>query len=536
MKLKKYVEIYQGMPAAELAKALNVSVADVESSISSLEDMMCAVQIYGAVPICFTNAALLELTLTTYNQVDLFRPTVTVMGHINHGKSSVVEALTAEAICDKEAGKITQATSIYQMKDNKFLLVDTPGHNVLGKMREIMIPISEIVVIVVAANTGIQDQTIKIIEQTNHKDRILCVNKIDLPNRVPNEEIYRKCASYGLTCSQYSEYGDVPVVHISVKEKKHLNDLVQCIHTLIDERKYKTDIYRHAVGYILNSFIQAGRGRMIRVLLKAGACKIGDEFCLNASVHSIGRMFINGIQAKKTDYAIAGDFVDIVCDAKCTMGTLFFIINNAKMQNSVCRLQLITSEPLDAARLFAVYVLNAQQRLVLTSILPKNSIVRVNLNNNVTDEDIAFAREQGVSMIIWHKISVATEQTLHTNKIKYLASENLLIGTIEEFLAPPVEVVEEKKIIGTACIKAVFHMKKDIIIGCDVKSGKILIGNKIMVKKDDVLITEGTIRSLQHKRENIEEAKMGIECGIVLKDAKADIEYEVGMMVECIEA
>lgn len=547
--IKKYVEIYEGMPLLELSKSLLISEAEIIQNIGnnpSLEDLICIVQLYDGVPICLKSLSLLKITIESVNQVDIYTPCISIMGHINHGKSSIVGSLVSKDICSKEAGNITQNISLYNFTSNKqsFILIDTPGHSALDNMRNIIIPLSEIIIIVVAANAGPEAQTFKIIENTNHKDRILCLNKIDAPNLVNEEYIYQKCANYGLVCNFFNENNELPVVKVSAKNNDNLQELIDQIIHMINTKKYRTDLCRPASGYILDAFIVVGKGRLIRVLLKSGSCTIGDNFCLGGEIYTINRMFINGVTlCKKNEYVKAGCFVDIVCDAKCSMGDLFFIINNKKMQNEICALQIkdnMENHNKDINKQFVVYISTLQQHNLLANILPKHSIVKIIMHDNITKEDIIFAKEQNLEMIIWYKINNNIVDLLTQYNIKYISSPNLLIGDIETFMKEDIIEEAKDKICGQAVIKAIFFMKKDVVLGNDVKSGKIVLGNKCIIIRNDKEIGRGIIRSLEHNRETITEAKMGLECGLIIKDITYtnNIKFDnfiIGDTISCIE-
>lgn len=545
LEMKKYVEIYENMPLVSLAKLINVNVDELKQNIGNdmtIDNIMQTVQLYEFIPICTTNLQLLKLTIEQIMATDIVKPVVSIMGHINHGKSSLVETLTQQNICSNEAGNITQNISLYSfnLPQTEFTLIDTPGHSALNTMRNIIIPLSDIIILVIAANSGPQEETIKIIEQTNHKNRIVCLNKIDSPNVINEYYIYNTCIQHGLSCNYDDIVNQTPVVKISATKKQNIDLLIQEIHNMILKQQFKTDIRRPAIGYIIDAFIQQGKGRIIRILLKAGQCQIGDTFCLSGETYTIGRMWINNILCKKGEMAIAGNYIDIICDAKCNMGDLFFIVNNnKKLQNAICQLQInqITNMSVNENHKFIVYIQTVQQYTLLSSMLPVNSIIKVYLNCNITREDVVYAKSNDIKFIIWYKINGVLQELLTSNEIEYLASPNILIGNIEEFLIIKKKEEEKINIIGTAQIKAIFHMKKDIILGNDVKSGEIILGNNCRIIRNNVLIGTGVIRSLQHERENIEKAKMGIECGIIIKNLKEieKFEYCVGDIIECIQ-
>ena len=449
-------------------------------------------------------------------------PIITVMGHVDHGKTTLVEKLISlekkidedKPILTNEIGGITQKVSAY--KCNNFILLDTPGHKLFSFMRQTILQVCDLILLVISAVEGVQDQNKEIISKLPENSCVIVViNKIDRNDKV--DKIYSDLANLNILVDAYG--GDVLCVHVSALKDIGINQLLELIQLQASMLNFNS-FDNYANGFIIDTVLNKG-GYMTRLLLKNGSIHIGDQFIIPGFKGKIKAIKIN---EENKNEAMVNDIIDItgICIIP-RFGDIF--TTNCNMELKIPGIKSNTNQDETTKdRLFLVKTSNIGQLDTLVNELDGRI-----LNASIGDLSLAevnVIKESGALLVILGDISKKTMKIIDENVIKYVNSGVIyeLFELIEkEYEVKKEDVLEES---GVAEIKKTFKMKGNFIAGCRVISGNIKIGQKSTVfRKKDEEIGSGNIISMKREKFDIKEAKAGSECGIIF-DSK--VAFDIG--------
>src|SRR5210317_36321 len=472
-------------------------------------------------------------------------PIITVMGHVDHGKTSVLDVLRSANVVSGEFGGITQHIGAYQIenKNNKLTFIDTPGHAAFTEMRARGSKLTDIVVLVVAADDGVKPQTIESIKHAKAANVpiVVAINKCDLPEADP-QKIKNQLLEYELIAEDLS--GDTLMVEISAKNKKNLDKLVESIVLQAEILDLKTDFESKATGIVLESKIDIGRGAVATVVVTTGTLKKGDFFVsglrwgkVRALINDKGEnvneappsmpveiLGINGAAKSGDDF--------IVLDSEKEAKTLsqnraeesktggspltFATQDSAFADKSAAELNIIVKSDVHGS---AEAIKSAINQINHDEVKPKIILSDIGM---VTETDVTLAKASNAALIAFNVKPSKEAKKLAENEKIVISSYNIIYEVLDYIklrmsglLAPDVQ----EKIIGTAQILEIFKVSgTGKVAGSKVTEGEITSGASARVVRDGAIIYTGKISTIFREKDQAKQVSNGQECGITLKD------------------
>ena len=470
---------------------------------------------------------------------------VTVMGHVDHGKTSVLDVLRKANVVSGEFGGITQHIGAYQINynSNKITFIDTPGHAAFTEMRARGTKLTDIVILVVAADDGVKPQTIESIKHAKAANVpiVVAINKCDLPEADP-QKIKNQLLEYELIAEDLS--GDTLMVEISTKTKKNLDKLVESVLLQAELLDLKTDFETDAKGIVLESKIDIGRGPIANVIITAGTLKKGDFFVSGLKWGKV-RAIINDL-GKDINVAEPSTPVEILgISGASKAGDDFIVLPNEKEAKSLCDARIQQSKegknPVTFATQDSAFKDIASEELNIiiksdvhgSSEAIKNAINQIKHNEvkskilisdigMVTETDVVLAKASKAVLIAFNvKPSKEAKKRAELEKIT-ISSFNIIYevldfikGKMSGLLTPEID----EKVIGTAEILEIFKVSKvGKVAGSKVVEGEITQDSSARVIRDGTIIFNGKIGSIFREKNQTKQVSAGLECGITLKD------------------
>ncbi len=568
----------EGMHLKDLANLLGVNVSEVIKKLMGL-GVMASIN----TSLSFDDAAVLALeynkTLKKEEALDISNfevfevnddpadlesrpPVVTIMGHVDHGKTSLLDAIRKSSVVEGEYGGITQHIGAYQVTYNnkKITFIDTPGHAAFTEMRARGASITDIVIIIVAADDGVMPQTVEAIDHAKAAKVpiIVAINKIDKQGADP-EKIKRQMSEYGLTPDSWG--GDTLFVPISAKTHEGIDKLLENILLIADLQDLKANQKRYAIGTVIESKLDKNVGSIVTLLVQNGTLRLADPIVvgeyygkIRSLKNDLGEELtcalpstpvsitgINGVpssgdkfmafESEKQAHSIAEQRMRMAKSKNNTTKTnlslddLFNKISDGlKEINIVLKTDVKGSEEAVKNALLKIKVENCLLNVIRSGVgaITESDIVLANASNAIiigfnvrpTGKIMDYAKEQGVDIRLHNIIYKVVEEM-------ELAMKGMLDPEYEE------------KKMGQAEIRKIYKFSKiGNIAGCYVLDGVIKIGAKTRLIRDGVVVYDGVIKSLQREKEQAKEVKTGYECGVTLENF-GDI--KVGDVIEAYE-
>ena len=472
-------------------------------------------------------------------------PIVTVMGHVDHGKTSVLDVLRKANVVSGEFGGITQHIGAYQINhnSNKITFIDTPGHAAFTEMRARGSKLTDIVILVVAADDGVKPQTIESIKHAKAAGVpiVVAINKCDLPEADP-QKIKNQLLEFELIAEDLS--GDTLMVEISTKTKKNLEKLVESVLLQAELLDLKTDFETEAKGIVLESKIDIGRGPVANIIITAGTLKKGDFFVSGQKWGKI-RAIIND-QGKNIDIAEPSTPVEIIgINGASKAGDDFIVLLNEKEAKNLCDARIQETKegknPLTFVNQDSAFKDSASEELNIiiksdvhgSSEAIKGAISQIKHDEvkpkillsdigMITETDVTLAKASN-SILIAFNVKPSKEAKKRAEQEKIIISSFNIIYEVLDFikskmsglLAPNID----EKIIGTAEILEIFKVSKvGKVAGSKVVDGEITQDSNARVIRDGAIIFSGKIGSIFREKNQTKQVSAGLECGITLKD------------------
>ncbi len=472
-------------------------------------------------------------------------PIVTVMGHVDHGKTSLLDSLRNTNVISGEFGGITQHIGAYQIQhnSNKITFIDTPGHAAFTEMRARGSKLTDIVVLVVAANDGVKPQTIESIKHAKAAKVpiVVAINKCDLPDADP-QKVKNQLLEHELIAEELS--GDVLMVEISTKTKKNIDKLIESIILQAEILDLKTDYKTKANGIVLESKIDVGRGPIVNVIITSGTLYKGDYFVSGLKWGKV-RALINDL-AQNTDQAFPASPVEILgINGAAKAGDDFIVFDTEKEAKSLCeaRIQEVKDEknPLTFATQESAFkdkvseelniiiksdvhgsseaIKNAISLIKHDEVKPKIILADIGM---VTETDISLAKASNAVVIAFNvKPSKEAKKKAEQEKI-IISTYNIIYEAIDfvkkrmsGLLTPDIE----EKVVGTAEILEIFKVSKvGKVAGSKVLEGEIKNDFNARIIRDGNVVYNGKIGSIFREKNQAKQVSAGLECGITLKD------------------
>ncbi len=497
------------------------------------------------------------------NKVDLVTrpPVVTILGHVDHGKTTLLDAIRDTSVASGEAGGITQHIGAYQARHNGQLItfLDTPGHAAFTAMRARGAQGADIVVLVVAADDGVMPQTREALAHAKAAQVpiVVALNKVDRPNANP-DRVKQQLADAGLMPDEWE--GDTIVVPVSAKEKTGLEDLLEAILLEANE----THIHANPAGRVIGSVIEAKRDRyrgvVATLLVQNGTLKVGDVVIAGASYGRLKAMFdFNG---KKLETASPSTPVSVMgLDEVPEAGDVFHIVDSEKDARLIVvertlkrkaaqesRRTTVTLEKLfeqiqagEVPELRLVVKADVQGSLEpVISSLQELSIGEIGVNilhsgtGNIGDNDVMLAAASKAIVIGFNVDAEPAARRLAEKEGISIRQYNIiyrLLEDIEKALKGLLEPEERLTVTGLAEVRAMFRIpRQGVIAGCYVTEGEMRRNAEARVLRGEQVIFEGQVASLRHHTEDVKEMRQGFECGIGIRGFD---KFQPGDRIQC---
>ncbi|MDC1112440.1 translation initiation factor IF-2 [Candidatus Pelagibacter sp.] len=472
-------------------------------------------------------------------------PIITVMGHVDHGKTSVLDVLRSANVVSGEFGGITQHIGAYQIenKSNKLTFIDTPGHAAFTEMRARGSKLTDVVVLVVAADDGVKPQTIESIKHAKAAKVpiVVAINKCDLPDADP-QKIKNQLLEHELIAEDLS--GDTLMVEISAKTKLNLDKLVEAVVLQSEILDLKTDFDSKATGAVLESKIDVGRGPVATIIVTTGTLKKGDFFVSGLRWGKV-RAIIND-KGQSINEATPSTPIEILgINGAAKAGDDFIVLDTEKEVKTLSENRAQESKegknPLTFATQESAFSSKSSEELNLiiksdvhgSSEAIKNAISQIKHEEvkpniiladigMITETDVTLAKASNAVLIAFNvKPSKEAKKMAENENIK-ISSYNIIYEVLDYvkkrmsgLLSPDVE----EKIIGTAQILEIFKVSgAGKVAGSKITDGEILSTSSIRVIRDGAIIYTGKIETIFREKNQVKQVNNGQECGITLKD------------------
>jgi translation initiation factor IF-2 len=486
-------------------------------------------------------------------------PVVAVMGHVDHGKTRLLDAIRKTNVMDSEAGGITQHIGAYQVEveGQKITFLDTPGHEAFTAMRARGAQVTDITILVVAANDGVMPQTLEAIDHAKAAGIpiVVAINKMDLPEANP-DYVKQQLADADLLIEEWG--GDVIAVPISAKENTGIKELLENLLLIAEMEELKADPTKPGVGVILEAELDKTRGAVTTVLVHDGSLKVGDIVVVGNTWGKVKAMFNDvGKQVRKAGPAVPVEILGLSTVSQA--GDSLTVVSSEKQAKEMVAKRL-EAERRDASRSHAVSLSNIFDQVstgevkelavilktdVQGSIEPiKESLERLGTDElkvrvihsgsgNVTESDVMLAVASKGIIIGFNTGSEPGAQRmaeLEGINIRYYDVIYNLQEDVSKALTGMLEPTQVEVIDGRAEVRAVFSSgRKDNIAGVYVTEGQIRRGDSVRVHRNGETIHETMVASLRRFKDDVREVATGYECGVGLRDYD---EFEVGDVLE----
>ncbi|KAB3531338.1 translation initiation factor IF-2 [Alkaliphilus serpentinus] len=472
-------------------------------------------------------------------------PVVTVMGHVDHGKTSLLDAIRETKVTEREAGGITQhiGASEVHINGKKIVFLDTPGHEAFTAMRARGAKATDIAILVVAADDGVMPQTV---EAINHAKAagvpiIVAINKIDKPGANP-DRVKQELSEHGVLIEEWG--GDIISVAVSALQGINIDELLEMILLVAEVEELKANPNRDAIGVVIEAQLDKGRGSVATILVQKGTLKVGDSVVIGNTYGRV-RAMVND-KGKRVKIAPPSTAVEITgLNDVPAAGDQMVVVADDKLARTIAekRIDKIKEQQLKASQkisLDALYSQMQQGEIKELNIIVKADVqgsveaVKQSLNKlsndkvmirpihggvgAITETDVMLASASNAIIIGFNvrptsgATSLAEQEAvdLRTYRIIYNAIEDIE-AAMKGMLDPEFKEVE----LGKAQVRATFKVPgAGVVAGCYVIEGKIIRSASIRLVRDGIVIHEGTISSLRRFKDDVKEVATGYECGI----------------------
>lgn len=506
-----------------------------------------------------------NLRLTDDNPKDLKPrpPVVTVMGHVDHGKTSLLDALRSTHVAAGESGGITQHIGAYQVQlDNgkKVTFIDTPGHEAFTAMRARGAKVTDLVVLVVAANDSVMPQTIEAIHHAKAAGVpiVVAINKIDVPGANP-QKVRMDLLQHEVVVESMG--GDVLEVEVSAKKKINLDKLIEAILLQAEILDLKASANRSAEGVVVEARMEKGRGSVATVLIQKGTLKIGDIFVCGQEWGRVRSLFND--KGQRVKEATPAEPVEVIgLQGVPSAGDDFIVVEDeGKAREVSAYRQRKHRESLQVKKISTAENLLAQIKAGEIKELPvllkgdvqgsvealngilgkiKNNEVKVHVLHSgvgaINESDVTLARASHAIVIGFNVRANAGAREIAKRDgvdIRYYSIVYDVADDMKKAVAGLLEPEFKEKILGYAEVRQVISISKvGKVAGCMVKEGLIKRGAKVRILRDNVVIYTGALSQLKRFKDDVKEVKEGFECGVSFENYD---DIKVGDVIECFE-
>ena len=476
---------------------------------------------------------------------------VTIMGHVDHGKTTLLDALRQTNVALHEAGGITQRIGAYQVryKNHKITFLDTPGHEAFTAMRSRGAQLTDIAVLIVAADDGVMPQTVEAIHHAKNAGVpiMVAINKIDKPGANP-DRIKEELAKEGLLAEDWG--GDVIMTPISAKKKVGLDDLLENILLVAEMQELKANPNREAYGVVVEAQLDKGRGPVMSVLVQNGTLHIGDGILAGKSWGRVRAMNNeNGRKMKSAEPSVPVEILGM--DSVPEAGDHFFVMDEKKARN-IAEIRASRAKEEEQRSVQKVTLDNIFEKIKEGEMKELDVIIKADVQGSVEAlvQSLQAIKSEEVRISIVHSAVGAINES---DVMLASASNALIIGfnvrpdanaramaekdgvdvrlyrviydcidDVKAAMAGMLSPTIREVVLGHAEIRQVIHTPKIIVAGSYVQDGKITSNCQLRLIRDGIVIHEGKIASLRRFKDDVKEVAAGFECGIAI-DSYRDV-------------
>ena len=477
-------------------------------------------------------------------------PIVTILGHVDHGKTTLLDTIRKANVAAGEAGGITQRISAYQVKKHGKVItfIDTPGHEAFSGMRKRGISIADIAILVVSAEDGVRPQTKEVIEFIKEKKLpvIVAVNKIDKPEAKP-DRVKQELAEHGILFEDWG--GDVICNYVSAKNNINIDKLLDSILLVAEVEDFRADQKRDGLAVVLESNLDPQKGPVATVLVRTGTLKVGQDIIaggafgrirriedfLGRSLTTAGPSIPATIFGFNTPPAV-NDIIQVVS------GKALARLKSQEMSEKNASLRKIKGDEDESVKKLRIILKADVQGSVealqqILSGVGNEEVILEEITSGVgaiTESDVRLAESSDAMILGFNVEPTAVAKRMAENAKVAIETFNIIYKLVESVkermssMLPP-EIVRTD--FGRLSVLAVFKTgKRDMIVGGRVSEGKMIRGTQIEVKRDDEIIGKGAMGNLQQNKQNADEVNQGNECGVVFD---GNLKIQVGDTLIC---
>ncbi len=571
---KKVVKMAEVISVGELAKRMGIKASEVIKKLMDL-GVVATINQYIDVDTAILVASEFgyEVESTGLQVADLIEevedrpedlkprpPVVTVMGHVDHGKTSLLDAIRKTNVTGGEAGGITQHIGAYHVHLDKgdITFLDTPGHEAFTAMRARGAKVTDIVILVVAADDGVMPQTV---EAINHAKAagvpiVVAINKIDLPDANP-ERVKQALTEYGLVPEEWG--GDTIFVEVSAKKGIGIKDLLEYILLQAEMLELKANPNKPAKGTIIESKLERGRGPVATVLVQEGTLRVGDV-CV-AGVHA-GRVraLINerGERIKEAGPSMPVEVLGL--SGVPEAGDSFNVVKDEVVARKIVEIRMAKQKEKELAKTSKVSLQDLYDRIEKGDIKELNVVVKGDVQGSVeavtealkklgtdkvkvqvihsgvggvSENDVMLASASNAIIIGFNVRAEAKARELAEREgvdIRFYSVIYDLVEDVKKAMEGLLEPTYREEFLGMAEVRQIFNVPKvGVVAGCYVTKGKITRGSNIRLIRDNIVVYEGKLASLKRFKEDVKEVAAGYECGLAIENYK---DIKVGDVIE----
>ena len=566
-----------GMTVSDLASALGIKGNDIIVKLMSMGLMISLNQ-----TIDFENAEIIALEydktlkrastqdVSNFEELEIIDssedlvsrpPVVTIMGHVDHGKTTLLDYIRNSHVVDKEFGGITQHIGAYQImyKDKPITFIDTPGHAAFTEMRARGAAVTDIVIIIVAADDGVMPQTEEAIDHALNANVpiIVAVNKIDKPD-ANVEKIYTEMAAHNITPESWG--GTIPFVNISAKTGENVEEVLDTILAIAEINEYKANPNRYASGTVIESRIDKSSGGITSLLIQNGTLRLGDPIVVGTSFGKI-RTIKNDLGQSIVEAGPSTPVEITGLNGNPSAGDKFMAFESEKQAKEIATIRqnnvkttkyktdIVTFEDLFSHIQSGIKEINVILKADVrgSEEACRNALLKIDVEGvkvkiirsgigGINESDIVLANASNALIIGFNVVapnSCKEAAKEYNVEIRLYTIIYKLVEDIEAAMKGMLDPEYEEKTIASAEVRQLFKFSKvGTIAGCKVTKGTIKNNSKVRVIRNDTICYDGNISSLQREKDSVKEVKEGFECGITIENYN---DLKVGDILETYE-
>jgi translation initiation factor IF-2 len=560
---KRRVKLDEAITVASLAKRMGVKAREVITKLMELGLMATVNQAidfdtaslvatefnYEAEKTGFEEAAILQAVPDKEGDLKTRHPVVTIMGHVDHGKTSVLDAVRQTKVTEGEAGGITQHIGAYNVKldAGQVVFLDTPGHAAFTAMRARGASVTDLVVLVVAADDGVMQQTVEAINhaQAAEVPILVAINKIDKANADP-DRVKRELAERGLNPEEWG--GDVTMVEVSATEKTGLDELLELILLQAELMELKANPDKKSRGRVVEARLDRGKGPLATVLVQEGTLRAGDPFVCGTFYGRVRAMLDD--RGRKVAEAPPSMPVEVHgISGVPQAGDELVVVNDEKQARQVAAHRQLKSREAELSRATKVTLDNLFERIkegetkelrivLKADVQGSLEAITDSLNNLSTDEIKVNIIHSAAGAVTETDVMLASASDAITIGFSVRASQKAqeladaekvdlrfydviyqLVAEVKDAMEGMLDPIYKEHSMGRAEVLKTFHASRiGTVAGSMVNEGRVERGAKIRVLRDNVVINDSKIASLRRYKDEVKEVKAGQDCGIIIEN------------------